>query len=118
MMPFDPLTMASTFTVAITIPLTAHMMRTIRREAEDLYDYIRLKKGLEINYHRHKQRKRRFKKKQYKVHNQGMEDIRPVCRAIFHGSSIKFRNSLADDLDYLNHPGLEPQNKDSYEWRQ
>ncbi|GAM87093.1 hypothetical protein ANO11243_051140 [Dothideomycetidae sp. 11243] len=75
-MPLEPVSMVATFALALSIPFVAHGMRSFRREFEDFYDYRRMKKGLPINAHRERARKRLREKDRRRYETLALSDTR------------------------------------------
>ncbi|TKX23145.1 hypothetical protein C1H76_4693 [Elsinoe australis] len=70
-MPVELPVLIGTFGVSACVPLIVHVVRSTRRELEDLYDYRRLQKGKSINGQRQRERCRLIRRKMRKAKKYG-----------------------------------------------
>lgn len=70
-MPMELPVLIGTFGVSACVPLIVHVVRSTRRELEDLYDYRRLQKGRSINGQRQRERCRLIRRKMRKAKKYG-----------------------------------------------
>ncbi|PSK34875.1 hypothetical protein B9Z65_1458 [Elsinoe australis] len=70
-MPVELPVLIGTFGVSACVPLIVHIVRSTRRELEDLYDYRRLQKGKSINGQRQRERCRLIRRKMRKAKKYG-----------------------------------------------